>query len=267
VNEDSVASAGPDAHVVVEHRAGVRWVRLNRPAKRNAITRAMAGGLRQSLVDAEADDDVRVVVLTGTGPKAFCSGADMKELVDGPDAMVAEKRSAADTIFPVDEFVLFPKPTIAAINGPAFGGGTTMAMAADLRVCAESATLTFGLASLGLPPEWGSSYLLWRQIGWSRALDVLLTDRTLDADEALMMGLVNRVVPDEVLVDETQALAEQLASLPPGTAETTKSVLRGGLDSTYADARRAELRALAERGATVAAQRSKRPNRTEGTTP
>jgi 2-(1,2-epoxy-1,2-dihydrophenyl)acetyl-CoA isomerase len=271
VNDDSVAGPGAGQetgaeHVVVETRAGVRWVRLDRPEKRNAMTRAMAGRLREALADAQADDEVRVVVLTGTGPKAFCSGADKKELAGGPDSMISERRSADDTIFPVDELVLFPKPTIAAVNGPAFGGGTTMAMAADLRVCAESATLTFGLASLGLPPEWGSSYLLWRQIGWSRALDVLLTDRTLDADEALMMGLVNRVVPDEVLVDETQALAEQLASLPAGAAETTKAVLRRGLDSTYAEARKTELRALAERGAALADRRPTPPNHTEGTT-
>lgn len=245
-------------HLLVERRHGVQWIRLNRPEKRNAITRAMASGLRAALAEAEADDEVRVVVLTGTGPRAFSAGADTKELFGGPDAMVTEKRSADDTIFPVDELVLFPKPTIAAINGPAFGGGTTMAMAADLRVCAESATLTFGLARLGLPPEWGSSYLLWRQIGWSRTLDVLLTDRTLDADEALMMGLVNRVVPDEVLDDEAQGLAEQLAGLPPGTAETTKAVLRTGLDATYAEARRAELRALSERGAALAELRKPR---------
>jgi enoyl-CoA hydratase/carnithine racemase len=259
-----------DDHLIVEQRGRVRWIRLNRPAKRNAITRAMAGGLRGALADAATDDDARVVVITGTGPKAFSAGADTKELMGGPDAgsaggMVTEKRSADDPIFPVDEFVLFPKPTIAAINGPAFGGGTTMAMAADLRVCAESATLTFGLASLGLAPEWGSSYLLWRQIGWSRALDVLLTDRTIDANEALMMGLVNRVVPDDVLDDEALALADQLASLPSGAAEATKAVLRTGLDATYADARRAELRALSERGAALAALRDQKHDRKKET--
>lgn len=262
MNDDSTTGGAGD-HLVVERRHGVQWIRLNRPEKRNAITRAMAAGLRTALAEAEADDDVRVVVVTGTGPKAFSAGADTKELFGGPDAMVTEQRPADDPIFPVDEFVLFPKPTIAAVNGPAFGGGTTMAMAADLRVCAESATLTFGLARLGLPPEWGSSYLLWRQIGWSRTLDVLLTDRTIDANEALMMGLVNRVVPDDVLVDETQALAEQLVGLPPGTAETTKAVLRTGLDATYAEARRAELRALTERGAALAALREDK----KGSTP
>jgi 2-(1,2-epoxy-1,2-dihydrophenyl)acetyl-CoA isomerase len=242
-----------DEHLVVEQRGAVAWVRLNRPDKRNAITRAMAEGLRQALVAAESDDGTRVVVLTGTGPKSFSAGAVVEELLSGPDSMVAVKRSADDPIFPVDELVQFAKPTIAALNGPAFGGGTTMAMAADFRVCAESATLTFGLSRLGLPPEWGSSYLLWRQIGWSRTLDVLLTNRTIDANEALSIGLVNRVVPDAVLDDETQAMAEQLASLPPGTAELTKSVLRQGLDGTYEDARRAELRAVTEGAAAYAA--------------
>jgi 2-(1,2-epoxy-1,2-dihydrophenyl)acetyl-CoA isomerase len=250
-------NADSDEHLVIEATGAVTWVRLNRPNKRNAINRAMASGLRQALTDAEADDDARVVVLTGTGPQAFSAGADTKELLGGPDSMVAETRSPDDTIFPVDELVLFPKPTIVALNGPAFGGGTSMAMAADLRVCAESATLTFGLAGLGLPPEWGSSFLLWRQIGWSRALDVLLTDRTVGAEEALAMGLVNRVVSDDALVAETQVLADKLSSLPAGTAEAAKSVLRAGLDATYAEARRVELRAISESSAALSVLRDK----------
>jgi enoyl-CoA hydratase/carnithine racemase len=247
-----------DSNLVVERRGPVTWLRLARPEKRNAITRAMAGALGDALRAARADDGTRVVVLTGTGEKAFCSGADTKDLLSGPESMMAEKRSAADTIFPVDELVLYPKPVVAAMNGPSFGGGTTMAMAADLRVCADSATLTFGLARLGLPPEWGSSYLLWRQIGWSRALDVLLTDRTIEPDEALRLGLVDRVVPAVALDDEVQRLAEQLASLPPGTAETVKAVLRAGLDATYEEARRNELRALSERGTALAELRTDR---------
>jgi 2-(1,2-epoxy-1,2-dihydrophenyl)acetyl-CoA isomerase len=273
-------------HVVVTREGPVAWVRLDRPDKRNAMTRAMGARLRTVLADLAGDPEARVVVLTGTG-SAFSSGADTKDLFGGGGrtgaepgrrrddhlpgdavesggaastdtdgaAMLTERRSASTPIFPVDELVLFPKPTIAALNGVAVGGGTTMAMACDLRVCAASASLTFSLAQRGLTPEWGSSYLLWRQIGWSRTLDLMLTARTIEPDEALTMGLVSRVVPDAELLDAAQALAAQIASLPPGTAEECKHVLRAGLDANYHDARRIELRALTRRGRDLAAQR------------
>lgn len=284
---DAAVDPASSEQIVVTHEGPVAWIRLDRPEKRNAMTRAMGARLRTVLADVAGDPAVRVVVLTGTG-SAFSSGADTKDLfgaggsggsggssggargrrrddhVPGDavgaddEAMLTERRSASTPIFPVDELVLFPKPTIAALNGVAVGGGATMAMACDLRVCATSATLTFTLAQRGLTPEWGSSYLLWRQIGWSRTLDLILTARTIAPDEALAMGLVSRVVSDAELHEATQALAEQIASLPPGTAEECKHVLRAGLDATYHDARRIELRALTRRGRDLAAQRQQK---------
>jgi 2-(1,2-epoxy-1,2-dihydrophenyl)acetyl-CoA isomerase len=243
--------------VSIEARGPVTWVRLTRPDKRNAITQAMAGDLRRALEAAAADDTVRVVVLTGT-EGSFSSGADTNDLF-GRDAStvgtLVGHRPEDAPIFPVDELVLFPKPTIAAVNGRAIGGGATMAMACDLRVCADDATLAFSLGKVGLTPEWGSSYLLWRQIGWGRALDVLLTCRTIGAEEAMALGLASRVVPATDLEAATQELAERIASLPVGTAEAIKDVLRQGLDSTFPDARQAELRALGRRGKAIAAQR------------
>jgi enoyl-CoA hydratase/carnithine racemase len=314
---DPAPAPTPDpSHVGVESRGPARWIRLERPEKRNAMTRAMAADLRTALTEAVADEAVRVVVLTGAG-STFSSGADTKDLFgrgpSGPDAdrsdgagdsdggagsdvrtgdsgssdadttsdagvsdtaasdagpgdaatsdagMLGERRSAEAPVFPVDELVNCPKPTIVALNGPAVGGGATMVMAADLRVCASSASLAFTLGKVGLTPEWGSSYLLWRQIGWGRTLDVLLTARPVDATEALAMGLVSRVVDDEALERETQALAEAVAALPAGTAEATKDVLRHGLDATYADARRHELRTLSRRGRDLAATRRQPP--------
>jgi enoyl-CoA hydratase/carnithine racemase len=251
------APGGPDTDALrVTDRGPVRWIRIDRAEKRNAMTRAMAAHLRQLLVDAADDEAVRVVVLTGTGT-TFSAGFDTTDMFGGAGtgAAITEKRPTDEPIFPVDELVQFPKPTICALNGRAVGGGATMAMAADLRVCAASATLAFTLARLGLTPEWGSSYLLWRQIGWGRTLDVLLTGREITASEASTLGLVERVVPDDALDTETQALAEQLASLPPGTAEEIKAVLRAGLDASFADARRNELRALGRRGKALAEQR------------
>jgi enoyl-CoA hydratase/carnithine racemase len=227
-------------------RGAVRWITIDRADKRNAMTSAMARRLGELLTAADEDDETRVVVLTGSG-SSFSAGLDLAEIAQG-----LEKRSE----FPVEQLVEFRKPTIALVNGLAFGGGATMAMACDLRVAVASATLTFGLGRVGLTPEFGSTYLLWRQIGWSRALDVYLTGRTIEAEEALRLGLVDRVEDDDVAPDATQRLAEQIAALPAGTAEATKQVLRRGLDVGFREARDIEKRMLTERSRAMRAARA-----------
>jgi 2-(1,2-epoxy-1,2-dihydrophenyl)acetyl-CoA isomerase len=229
----------------VEQRGPVRWLVIDRPEKRNAMTSAMGRDLGVLLADAEADDATRVVVITGAGD-SFSSGLDVGEIKQG---------MADRTEFPVETLVQLAKPTIACMRGTAFGGGATMAMACDLRVGAPNVTFTFGLGRVGLTPEWGSSYLLWRQIGWSRALDLFLTGRTVDADEALRLGLLDRVVADGDVGDVAQELAEQIASLPAGTAEATKRVLQRGLDLDFLAARDAEKETLAERTRALRAAR------------
>ena len=233
----------------LEQRDGVAWITIDRPAVRNAMTRAMGARLGQLLEQARDDDAVSIVVITGVGT-SFSAGLDRKEIAKG-----LEGKSE----FPVELIVQYPKPTIAAINGLAYGGGATMAMSCDLRIAAASATLTFGLGKVGLVPEWGSSYLLWRQIGYSRALDVMLTARTIDADEALSMGLVNRVVPDDQLTAAVTEMAGQIASLPPGTATAIKDVLRGGLDVDFATARTIETSTLGRRSRELAEMRRANP--------
>ena len=236
--------------LVLEKRDSMAWITIDRPAVRNAMTRAMGSRLGELLEEARDDGAVSVVVITGVGT-SFSAGLDRKEIAKG-----LEGKSE----FPVELMVHYPKPTIAAINGLAYGGGATMAMACDLRVATAGATLTFGLGKVGLVPEWGSSYLLWRQIGYSRALDVMLTARTIGADEALAMGLVNRVVPDDRLTNAVTELAEQISSLPHGTAAAIKDVLRGGLDADFVAARANEARMLGRRSRELAAmRRAKQP--------
>jgi 2-(1,2-epoxy-1,2-dihydrophenyl)acetyl-CoA isomerase len=234
-----------------EQRDAVAWITIDRPAARNAMTRAMGARLGELLEAARDDDAISVVVITGSGA-SFSAGLDRKEIAKG-----LEGKSE----FPVELLVNFPKPTIAAINGLAYGGGATMAMACDLRVAAAGATITFGLGKVGLVPEWGSSYLLWRQIGYSRALDVMLTARTIAAPEALSMGLVNRVVPDDELTSAVTELAIQIAALPAGTATAIKEVLRGGLDADFAAARVIETRMLGRRSRALAEMRRASENR------
>jgi 2-(1,2-epoxy-1,2-dihydrophenyl)acetyl-CoA isomerase len=258
-DDDDSSEAGPP--LVAETRNRVRWLRLNRPAQLNAMTRGMADTLRAELAGTATDDAVRVLVLTGTG-RAFSAGADRKEVLDGPDATIREKRSTP--LWPVDELFAYPKPIIACLNGAAYGGGATLAMAADLRVASSAASLTFNLVKVGLSPEFGSSYLLWRQVGYATALELMLTGRTVSATEALALRLVNRVVdadPDDptdatAVMTATETLAEELAALPASAVAATKAVLRGGLDASFDEARTNELRSLAHLGKALAARRT-----------
>lgn len=221
----------------VDQQGRVRWLLIDRPARKNAMTSAMGTRLGELLEDAQRDAGTRVIVISGVGD-AFSAGLDRDEIASG----LANKSS-----FPVEAFYAFTKPTIACVNGLAYGGGATLAVACDMRVVADSGSFTFGLAKLGLTPEWGSSYFLWRQVGWSRALDLFLTGRPVDAAEAFRLGLADRVVADADLRAETQRFAEQLASLPEGAAEATKAVLRRGLDVDFGEAREVERAGLAER--------------------
>lgn len=237
----------------VEQRGHVRWLCLDRAARKNAMTSAMGARLGELLVDAEADADTLVLVITGEGD-AFSAGLDRAEIATGLGETSA---------FPVEAFYTFTKPTIACVNGLAYGGGATLAVACDLRVAAESASFTFGLAKVGLTPEWGSSYFLWREVGWSRTLDLFLTGRTVDAAEALRLGLADRVVPDAEVRACAQQLAEQIASLPEGTAAATKAVLRRGLDVEFGAAREVERDGLAERVGALRARAKARAARAQ----
>lgn len=235
----------------VEQHGAVRWLVIDRAARRNAMTSAMGLRLGELLAEAATHDSTRVVVLAGDGD-AFSAGLDKDEIAMG----LAEKSS-----FPVEELYAFAKPTVACVTGLAYGGGATLAVACDLRVVADTATFTFGLAKLGLTPEWGSSYFLWREIGWSRTLDLFLTGRPVDATEALRIGLADRVAPAAEVRAVAQALAEQLASLPPGTAEMTKAVLRRGLDVEFPAAREVERAGLADRVKAIRARAKARRDR------
>lgn len=222
--------------VQVVDRGPVRWLVVDRYERRNAWTFAMGAQLDRLLDEAAADPGVGALVVFGAGG-AFSAGIDRADLASGVRA----------SPMPVEKYVRFAKPTIACVDGLAFGMGFTLAVASDLRVASARATFTFGFGGLGLIPEFASTFMLWRQVGWSRALDLSLTNRTVGAEEALAMGLVDRLAgPDEV-EDTAQALAEQIASLPPGTAEATKALWWASVEqSTLSGARAVELRAMYE---------------------
>ena len=204
--------------VKYERGDGVAVVTLSRPDRLNAWTRRMEHDYRQALSAADADDDVRVVVVTGEG-RGFCAGADFEaldNLAGGQDYGEAPK-APQDNVF-----LMAPrlsKPVIAAVNGPAAGVGFVLMCYADVRFAAAGAKLTTAFARLGLPAEHGVSWVLGRLVGPAHAADLLLSARVVLAEEAAAMGLVNRVCPAESVLDETLAYAKKMA------AETSPSSL------------------------------------------
>ncbi|RBY94485.1 enoyl-CoA hydratase [Blastococcus sp. TBT05-19] len=260
----------------------VATVTLHRPDRLNAFTLTMADELARVAAAADADDDVRVVVVTGSG-RAFCAGAD---LGGGPETF-ADRRTRerppgalSERIdgFPRDAggvaslpFAALRKPVIAAVNGAAVGIGATLTLPMDIRIAAESARFGFVFGRVGIVPEAASSWFLPRVVGISRAVEWVATGRVFDADEALRGGLVSRVVPDGDLLPTAHALAQEIVANTSGVATgAARQMLWSMLGAASPwDAHRVESRALVELGEGpdsaegVAAFLKKRPPRFE----
>lgn len=219
-------------------RGRVRWLAPDRPAKLNAWTYEMAQRLTEEFAAADADPDVQVIVLAGTGG-VYSAGID-RSVIAGEIPAV--------TPFDVEGFIRSRTPTIACVDGLAYGMGATSALACDLRVASTRASFTFGFVNIGITPEWGSSYLLSRQVGLSRAMDLCLTGRPVDAEEAYRLGLLDRLAAPEETEDVAQALAEQIAGRDPAAVQQTKALLWSGLEAArLAESREIELQAAFDR--------------------
>ena len=206
----------------------ISLILLNRPEVMNAINDEMRAELTDALGTLREDPETHVLVISGAGP-AFCGGADLREF----KAIYEEFRETGRrTLFGGPELALlftrFPKPTIAAVNGVAVGWGMTMPVACDIRFASENARFSAPFVRVGLTPEFGSCNLLPRLIGYGRAADLFFTGRTIRSEEALRIGLVDRLVPQEELLDQAFALAKQIAAHPAETVIRTKSLLRQG---------------------------------------
>jgi enoyl-CoA hydratase/carnithine racemase len=209
-------------HIVVSRADGVMEIRLNRPEKKNALTRAMYEAISVGFEQADADPAVRVVMLTGTGD-AFTSGNDIKDFQqparEGPNRPGGRFLPALSKL---------QKPLVAAVNGMAIGVGTTMLFHCDLIVAARSARFQMPFTSLGVVPEAGSSLLAPAALGHRRASAMLLLGESIDAATALDWGLINSVVDDAVLLETGRGLARRLAALPPQAVRLTKRLIRHG---------------------------------------
>ncbi len=201
-------------------RDGVALLTLRRPERLNALDdRLLTGGLRKALEALDEEMAVRAIVVTGSG-RGFCAGADLESQgFDQPTASEAERfvRSTHRTPVAIRGMAT---PTIAAVNGPAVGAGLGLALACDLRLAGPDARFGSPFVQMGLVPDFGVSYFLPRVVGTATALDLMLTGRTVDADEADRIGLVARVC-DDVVADALDA-AESLASLPPHAVTMTR---------------------------------------------
>ena len=239
---------------------GVATITLHRPERLNAFTPVMAAELAGAAAAADADDDVRVVLVTGAG-RAFCAGADLgggestfRDRAGRPDPV---PRGTVDGV-PRDwggiaslPFARLRKPVIAAVNGPAVGIGATMTLPMDVRIAAASARFGFVFARRGIVPEAASSWFLPRVVGISQAMEWVATGRVFDAVEALRGRLVSRVVPDDELLPTALGLAREIADNTSGVAVGAARQLLWsmlGAPSPW-DAHRAESRALVELGA------------------
>jgi len=204
--------------VLVEIAAGIGTVTLNRPEKLNALDRPLCDDLREALALLTRSDAVRVILVTGAG-RAFCAGADLGVLeADGP-ALVAAGKDVALAIRAA------PQPVLAAVNGPAAGGGANLALACDYRIASDQASIGQVFAKLGLVPDWGGSFFLPRLVGPAKALELVWSARMVPAAEALALGLFDRVVPHAELHAEARRLAEVWAGHPAGAVRRAKEAL------------------------------------------
>lgn len=207
-------------HILTETKDHILTIQMNRPEKKNALTRAMYAALAEAITRANDDNAVRVLLLTGSGD-SFTSGNDIMDFIQQPPA---------DESTPVSQFLkaiaTAQKCLVAAVNGLAIGVGTTMLLHCDLVYAATSARLQLPFVNLGVVPEAGSSYILPRLMGHQRAAELLLLGEPFSAAKGQTVGIINEVVADALLFDHAWAVAQKLASKPPAALRLTKGLLK-----------------------------------------
>ena len=238
-----------DATIRYEVGDGIARIALARPDKRNAMNAQMFDELAECAQRAASDESVRLVVVSGDGP-SFCAGIDVAELARLASIDRSEIRSFVEFAQrPFRALALMPKPSIAAVQGHAVGAGFQLALACDLRVVAPDVSFAMLEAGYGLVPDLGGAHRLARAVGTARAKDLVWTGRSVDAGEALAMGLANRLAPDDDLTGETDRLVQAILAQAPVPQLLTKALIDQAAETPF----EAELRHEAEAQVTAVA--------------
>jgi enoyl-CoA hydratase/carnithine racemase len=214
--------------VLVQKGEGITTLTLNRPEVMNSISFPLLVDLRQAVEELQFDPDVRCVIVTGAGDRAFCAGADLKERAGLTESDVRRYIQTIRSTFSMVENL--PIPVIAAVNGVALGGGTELALASDLRILSEKATMGLTETSLAIIPGAGGTQRLPRIVGKAKAKELIFTARRIDAAEALSIGLANRVVPHASLLDEARLMALAIAKNGPVALRVAKRAIDRGME-------------------------------------
>jgi len=231
--------------VLLSHAEGIATLTLNRPDKLNAFADDMREALANALDRVAAQPDTRVLVVTGAG-RAFSAGGDIQHMV-----RLKERNAPYEEFVPllevgregISRLVALPIPVIAAVNGPAAGGGLNLALACDLRIASDQATFGETFVRLGLHADWGGTYFLPRLVGPSKALELCWLGDMIDAAEALRIGLVNRVAPHARFLEEVTALAARLAAAPQASIRLVKQTLTASSRRSLEECMAAEIEA------------------------
>jgi 2-(1,2-epoxy-1,2-dihydrophenyl)acetyl-CoA isomerase len=236
--------------VLYSTRDGVGVLTLNRPESLNALDMETLAELRRVVAHAATDTAARALLVSGEG-RGFCAGGDLKQMLSswiaaGPGRpRTGALEGAGDLHQAVSMLARMPKPVVCAVNGPAAGAGVGLALTGDVVWAAESATFTLAYTAIGLSPDGGTTYFLPRVVGPKRAAELLLTNRKLDAQEALQIGLVSRVLADEELLPAAEQIAKQLAAGPTRAYAEVRTLLRDSLRNGLEDQMEDERQAIA----------------------
>ncbi len=225
--------------ILYDKHEHVAVVTLNRPERLNAISQAIRDEVHAAVQAAQDDDEVRALIVTGAG-RGFCAGADLSGGIEARARAAAAGQSQGQRLDEIGwvgrwarRFFYFDKPMIAAVNGVAAGAGMSMALAADLRVGSENSRFKSVFIERNFSPDSGLSYFLPRVVGYSRAADLIFTSRTVDADEAYRLGLLDRLVAHDVLVEEAVKVANEMTGWPPLALRMSKRVLQHNFEADF----------------------------------
>lgn len=220
-------------NLLIERRNQMLIVTINRPDRMNALDRTTLSEGAKFIKDLHFDNETRVVILTGTGNKAFCAGADLKER-EGMSMGEVRKyiRTIRNTFTDIENL---PMPVICAINGIALGGGLELALACDIRIASENAKLGLTEVTLGIIPGGGGTQRLPRLIGRGKAKEMLLLGQRISAQEALDIGLINRIAAEDKLMDAAIEMAEKIVNNPPIAVQQAKIAVNHGMEVDLAE--------------------------------